>query len=215
MDNRAPELLRCILTELRMTEQELISKAIGRDREALSQLVETYQRKIIKTAYYYLGNMEDAEDLSQEIFVKILTSLPRFRQSSSLSTWIYRIAVNESLNAVRRNRQRQIFCRIERIFGITENGSKGIRREIQAETDTLEVEYQRQWLWEAISSLPEKQRTVFILHKMEELPYAEISSITGQTLSSVESLMHRARLNLQKKLLKPDITNIKTTSHEL
>ena len=152
--DRAPELLRCILTELQMTEQELISKAIGRDREALSQLVETYRRKVIKTAYYYLGNMEDAEDLSQEIFVKILTSLPRFRQSSSLSTWIYRIAVNESLNAVRRNRQRQIFCRIERIFGITENGNKGKKQEIQAETDTLEAEYQRQRLWEAISSLP-------------------------------------------------------------
>lgn len=186
-----------------MTELELISRVIVRDREAISSLVAMYEAKVIKTAYYFLGNMEDAEDLSQDIFMKILDSLPRFNQSSSLSTWIYRIAVNYSLNAVKKNKQRQIFIRIEKIFGIEEKEGNGKSTESDVETDSHYINDQVKWLKDALASLPENQRKVFILSKMEELSYKEIAEITGHSLSSVESLMHRARLNLQKKLMKP------------
>lgn len=190
-----------------MTEQELISRVINRDREALNYLVKTYQRKVIKTAYYFLGNMEDAEDLAQDIFVKIVESLPRFRHSSSLSTWIYRITVNDSLNAVKRNRQRRIFLRLGNVIGIADKKEQEKILNIPAEHDTFDAGYHRQILWQAVTSLPEKQRKVFILSKYEDLPHKEIAEITGHSLSAVGSLLHRARLNLQKKLMKPG-TNI-------
>lgn len=194
-----------------MNEQELINGVINRDREALSCLVNTYQKSVIKTAYYFLGNMEDAEDMAQDIFVKIVDSLPRFRQSSSLSTWIYRITVNESLNAVKRNRQRKMFLRFEDFFGIGGNNERGKILDMPAEQETLNAETQRQLLWEAVSSLPERQRTVFILNKYEDLPYKEIAEISGYSLSAVESLMHRARLNLQKILMRPAKIHLKNS----
>jgi RNA polymerase sigma-70 factor (ECF subfamily) len=190
-----------------MTEQELINGVIDGDREALNCLVSTYQKKVIKTAYYFLGNMEDAEDLAQDIFLRIVESLPRFRQSSSLSTWIYRITVNQSLNAVKRNRQRKIFLSFENVFRISEKKEQHKMMNVTAEHDAFDAEYNRKLLWNTVSSLPEKQRTVFILNKYEDLPYKQISEITGYSLSAVESLLHRARLSLQKKLMKAGINN--------
>ena len=93
----------------RMTELELIKGVIARDREAISCLVETYQKRVIKTAYYFLGNMEDAEDVAQDVFIEILNSIGNFRQSSALSTWIYRITVNRSLNVVKKKQTKTIF----------------------------------------------------------------------------------------------------------
>ncbi len=190
-----------------MTEQELINGVIDRDREALKYLVSTYQKKVIKTAYYFLGNMEDAEDLAQDIFLRIVESLPRFRQSSSLATWIYRITVNHSLNAVKRNRQRKIFLRFENVFSISEKKEQHKMMNVTADQDAFDAEYKRKLLWDTVSSLPEKQRTVFILNKYEDLPYKQISEITGYSLSAVESLLHRARLSLQIKLMKAGINN--------
>lgn len=187
-------------TQQRMTEQELIRGIIAGDREAVSSLVETYQKRVIKTAYYFLGNMEDAEDLAQEVFLEILNSIGAFRQSSALSTWIYRITVNRSLNAVKKNKQRQVFTRLESMFGITKPGKNHHLHHFAEEDNSLADDETRTLLKETIASLPANQRTVFILCKYEEMSYKEIAEVTGLSLSSVESLQHRARLNLQKRL---------------
>jgi RNA polymerase sigma-70 factor (ECF subfamily) len=198
-----------------MTEQEMISGVINRDREALTTLVTTYQKKVIKTAYYFLGNMEDAEDLAQDVFLKIVESLPRFRHGSSLSTWIYRITVNYSLNAVKKNKQKRIFLRFENVFGIGEKKGQNKLTAVPAEQDSFNAEYNRYILWKMVSSLPEKQRKVFILNKYEDIPYKEIAEITGHSLSAVESLMHRARHNLQKKLMHNGTKYYNYTSDEM
>ena len=183
-----------------MTENELIRGVIERDRASVTCLVETYQKKVIKTAYYFLGNMDDAEDVAQEVFLEILNSMKNFRQSSSLSTWIYRITVNRSLNTVKRNKQRQIFTRIEKIFGLSNEGKNGLPNGTTVENNTISDRETRKLLKETISRLPGHQRTVFILSKYEEMSYKEISEVTGLSLSAVESLLHRAKMNLQKKL---------------
>lgn len=190
-----------------MTEQELISGVMERNREALTSLVETYQKKVIKTAYYFLGNMEDAEDLAQDVFVKITESMPRFRKASSLSTWIYRITVNEALNAVRKNRRKKMFLRMGSAIGIAEPKAQARIMNIPEEQDAPDAPSKLHMLREAVAALPEKQRTVFILNKYEDLPYKEIADITGYSLSAVESLLHRARVNLRKELVKPGIKN--------
>jgi RNA polymerase sigma-70 factor, ECF subfamily len=184
-----------------MTENELIRGVIERDRASVTCLVETYQKRVIKTAYYFLGNMDDAEDVAQEVFLEIFNSMKGFRQSSALSTWIYRITVNRSLNAVKRNKQRQIFTRIEKLFGIESQEKSAFANGSSIENNKVTDDETRKLLKESVSGLPENQRTVFILCKYEELSYKEISEVTGLSISSIESLLHRAKMNLRKKLV--------------
>ena len=92
-----------------MTEQELLDGLINQNREAIQYLVNSYQKNVIKTAYYFVANMEDAEDLSQEIFLEIIKSIGHYKKKSSLYTWIYRITVNKSLDHLRREKRRKSF----------------------------------------------------------------------------------------------------------
>jgi RNA polymerase sigma-70 factor, ECF subfamily len=183
-----------------MTDQELIEGLLAHDRTAIHTLVNTYQKKVIKTAYYFLQNMEDAEDLSQDIFIDILDEARRFRKASTLSTWIYRITVNRSLNLVKKNKRKKIFHSIEDYFNKRTNETDQTHTEPLETTSPLEENERREILNKAIQSLPENQKIAFILNKYEELSYKEIAGIMNMSLSSIESLIHRAKLNLQKRL---------------
>jgi len=183
-----------------MTDQELIEGLLTHDRTAIHTLVDKYQKKVIKTAYYFLQNMEDAEDLSQDIFIDILDSSQRFRKASTLSTWIYRITVNKSLNLVKKNRRKKIFHSLEDFFADKKNNTDPSQSEPLETTSPFEENERREILNKAIQSLPENQKIAFILNKYEELSYKEIAEIMNMSLSSVESLIHRAKLNLQKRL---------------
>jgi len=184
-----------------MTDQELIEGIIKRDRIAIRQLVDQYQRKVIKVAYYFLGNMEDAEDLSQDIFLEIMESINKFRKEASFSTWVYRITVNKSLNRIRKNKRGAMISHLESLFRPSQE-SETCHPGIPSTSFTpLEEEEKRMLLHRAIGSLPENQRISFVLHKFEERSYKEISEIMSVSLSSVESLIHRAKMNLQKRLI--------------
>ena len=182
-----------------MTDTELIQGILRRDRQAFQYLLDTYQKQVVKTAYYFTGNMEDAEDLSQEIFLEIMDSAGSFRHSASLSTWIYRITVNRSLNVIKRNKRREIF---QRLGNLLHDGAAGKNKTIEPanQNTSAEDEEKRKLLNAAINSLPGNQRIAFVLCKYEELPYKEICKVMNLSLSSVESLIHRARINLQNKL---------------
>ena len=97
-----------------MTEQELIDGLITQNKDAIQHLVDNYQKKVIKTAYYFVANMEDAEDLSQEVFLEILKSISRYKKNASLYTWIYRITVNKSLDYLRKQKRER--CRLQYMF---------------------------------------------------------------------------------------------------
>lgn len=182
-----------------MNENELIEGIIQHDRTAVHQLVDTYQLRVIKTAYYFLGNMEDAEDTAQDIFLEIIGSIGKFRGGSSLSTWIYRITVTRSLNALKRNRRRAFFRRMEHEKnGIPLSPVEG--RDDPSVMDQFRREEIRFRLRLALGKLPGNQRTAFILSKYEDLSNREIAEIMQTSLSSVESLIHRAKMNLQRQL---------------
>lgn len=183
-----------------MTDSELIEGILLRDRKAMHHLVEKYQRQVIRTAYYFIGNMQDAEDLSQEIFIEIMNSVENFRHSSSLSTWIYRITVNKSLNCQRKNKRKKVFG----LFGLFDESTKSgiLAVEPSVSQHELENKEKGEIIDKSVASLPENQRIAFILHKFDDMPYKEIASVMNISLSSVESLIHRAKLNLQKKLVK-------------
>jgi RNA polymerase sigma factor (sigma-70 family) len=184
-----------------MTDQELIDGIKKQDRTAIRHLVNLYQKKVIKTASYFVGNLQDAEDLSQEIFLEIMNSIGKYRNEASFSTWVYRITVNKALNTVRKNKREAVVARIGSFFQQAKGENRRITDISSKERQPLEVEEQRRLLYQAIGRLPENQRVAFILHKFEDHSYKEIAGVMTLSLSSVESLIHRAKLNLQKNLL--------------
>jgi RNA polymerase sigma-70 factor (ECF subfamily) len=184
-----------------MTEQQLIDGLIVQNKDAIEYLVNNYQKKVIKTAYYFIANMEDAEDLSQEVFLEIFKSISRYKRNASLYTWIYRITVNKSLDHLRRQKKRNILQTVGSFLRVSSDGTKRDDNTLTTVDTRNEDKEIRKILDNAVNSLPENQKIAFILNKYEEMAYKEIAEIMNLSLSSVESLIHRAKLNLQKKLL--------------
>jgi RNA polymerase sigma factor (sigma-70 family) len=183
-----------------MTEQALIDGLINQNKEAILYLVNNHQKNIIKTAYYFVSNMQDAEDLSQDVLLEIIRSIGRYKRESSLITWIYRITVNKSLDHLRKQKRRNIFQTMGS-FLINGTPEKIKSNNEPSMTDnTYEDREKRKVLDMAVNSLPQNQRIAFILSKYDDLAYKEISEIMNLSLSSVESLIHRAKINLQNKL---------------
>ncbi|MEM7658441.1 MAG: RNA polymerase sigma factor [Bacteroidota bacterium] len=141
----------------------------------------------------------EAEDLAQEVFVEVHRSIGSFQGQAKLSTWLYRIATNKSLEWIRRNQRQKRWA----FFSAKRGEDSGILQVADAEAHpgtALENQERSRILLAAIATLAEKQRVAFTLHKLEGVSYQEISKIMEVSLSSVESLMFRAKKNLQKKL---------------
>lgn len=185
-----------------MTDGELIRGIILRDNAAFREIVNLYEQHVIRTCYSLVHDDMDARDLAQEVFIEILNSAGLFRGNAKLSTWIYRIAVNKSLNHLKKQKRRQFFTRIGlRSSGSSENSEIENSHDEKSGADaSLMDKEMRKVLHLAITSLPVNQKIAFTMNKYEELPYQEIAEVMNISLSSVESLIHRAKLNLQKKL---------------
>ncbi len=184
-----------------MTDQELITGIINNDKPVIQLLVNKYHKQVIKTAFHFVHDMDDAEDLAQDVCIEILESIAQFKRTSSLSTWIYRVTVNKSLNFVRKNKRKQLVRQFETFFqGGDGNNNNSITEPSAPDSSFVNTE-RKQILDKAINSLPENQKTAFILSKYEELSYKEITEIMNLSLASVESLLQRAKQNLQKKLI--------------
>lgn len=182
-----------------MDEKDIIKGLMDGDSLTFKELVEKYQLPVINTCLGIVHNRHDAEDIAQDVFVEIFRSVSGFRSDSKLSTWIYRIAVNKSINFTRKRNRQKWLSSLEDFF----DGKN--EPEIHSSLSDLpssEIENQQmnQHLHKAIDTLPENQRIAFTLNKYDELSYKDISEVMNLTVSSVESLIHRAKTNLQKKL---------------
>ena len=180
------------MDEYELDDDDLIQKISERDLTAFQKLVEHHKAFVYNTCYNFIGNHQQAEETAQDVFLQIYKSASAFRHQSKVSTWLYRIAVNRSLNVIRRNK------RSRWIKSLTTEEIKEARGK---EPDKLlEKKEMKALLKAAVDSLPEKQRTVFILNKYENLSAKEIGEILGISSNSVEVRIHRAKINLQKKL---------------
>jgi len=185
-----------------MEDRELIRLLKENDQPAFKKLVNSYQKMVINTCFGILQNREDAEDTAQEVFVEIIHSIYSFREDAKLSTWIYRIAVNKSLNMVRKRKRVGIIKSLQNFFSPnSESDNQELHPiEVQQPDYVLQQSETARILKSAIDSLPDNQKTAFILSRYEDLSYKEIAEVMNLTLSSVESLIHRSKRNLQKKL---------------
>jgi RNA polymerase sigma-70 factor (ECF subfamily) len=159
----------------------------------------------------FLHNKDDADDLTQDIFIQAYLSLHSFKGESTFFTWIYRIAVNASLNKVRKNSGNQVLNRLDSLFG------SGKEKDISLpvfDTDNPESILIRQehskWVQDALDSLPENQRTAIVLSKYDDLSQKEIAEIMKTTEGAVEALIQRAKTNLRVKLSSSNKKNNKT-----
>jgi RNA polymerase sigma-70 factor (ECF subfamily) len=185
-----------------MTDEQLIERIIEGDHFAFGQLVEKYKVLVLKTCFNILRHNEDTEDVIQEVFIEAFESIHLFRRESKFSTWLYRIAINKSLNHLRKHKWQGMVNRLEYFFGGEINSKLDIADPNANDTpDAIDYIERAQVLQHAIKSLPENQRIAFILCKYDELSYQEISEVMNLSNSSVESLIHRAKMNLQKKLV--------------
>jgi RNA polymerase sigma-70 factor (ECF subfamily) len=183
-----------------MSEAEIIQKLQEGDEKAFRQLVEKYQQLVVNTCFGLLHNTEDAEDIAQDVFIEVFRSIHKFRADSKISTWLYRIAVNRSLNFIRDNKRRKWFWSVDETNAPDTKEAYKISGETGSPDSDLENSQRTELLHAAIDSLPKNQRVAFTLNKYEDLSYKEISEVMQISLSSVESLIHRAKKNLQKKL---------------
>lgn len=168
------------------------------NKNAYRQLIETYQDQVVNTCYGFVQRREDAEDLAQEVFIEVFRSVGKFRKDAKLSTWLYRIAVNKSLEFIRYHKRKKRFAWRQSLSDMTE------AEEPASLSDhpglSLEQQEGMRILMGKIELLPQNQRIAFTLSKIEDLPYKEIAEVMKLSLSSVESLMHRAKKNLKKEL---------------
>jgi len=182
-----------------VTEEELIKGIQSGNEGAFRELFENYRKRVFNTCNSIVHNPADADDLVQEVFIELHRSSGKFRGESRVSTWIYRIAINKALNFMRQMNRRKWYQSIENLTGLNLKQtihSAGIR---QPDVE-LEEKQRSQQLHAAIDDLPENQRTAFLLNKYEDLTYLEIAEVMNTSHSAVESLIHRAKINLQKKL---------------
>ena len=194
-----------------MTDSELIKLILQGDKEKFRMLVEQYQQMVFRTCMGFLHDKDDADDLTQDIFIQAYQSLHSFKGDAAFSTWIYRIAVNASLNRVRKNSRNPILNRLDSLFG------SGKEKEISLpvfDTENPESILIRQehskWVQNALDSLPENQRTAIVLSKYDDLSQKEIAEIMKTTEGAVEALIQRAKTNLRVKLSSSYKKNKKT-----
>lgn len=166
-------------------------------RESFEDIVTTWQDMVYNTALSIVQQEEDAEDITQEVFVKVYEQQKNFRQEAQFSTWIYRITINAALDAEKKKSRAKHGGLLKRMFSISENEEPAHFNHPGVLMDKKE---HAAMLFKALKKLPEKQRLVFTLKKMEGLSNNEIAEILKTTNTAIESLMARAILNLRKLL---------------
>jgi RNA polymerase sigma factor (sigma-70 family) len=141
-----------------------------------------------------------AEDITQEVFVTVYKSILSFNERSTISTWIYRITVNKCLDHLRAQKRQKNRGLLGMLFSRESGEPIHDKPVFEHPGIVLERREKSQYLFEAIETLPENQKTVFILAHIEELPQKDIADIMNMSLKAVESLLQRAKGNLRKKL---------------
>lgn len=181
-----------------MTEQELILLLQKGDENAFKYLVNRYQDNVFNTALGLLQHYSDAEDISQEVFIQVYRSIGTFKGNAALSTWLYRITVTRCLDHIRSKKAKKRFAFISSLFG-SDDKILYEPADFHHPGVALDKKEDAAILFRLIAELPEKQKTAFILNKLEGLGYNEIAAVMNTTAAAVDSLLQRAKQNLHRQ----------------
>jgi RNA polymerase sigma-70 factor (ECF subfamily) len=187
---------------LRDPDIRLMLRVRDDDAGAFAEMVELYQHRLVAVMHHLVGNAEEAEDLAQEVFLRVYRSRKKYRARSKFSTWLFTIANNLALNTLRSRRRKPVVS-----LPAQDSGPLGPRPAEQMVRDRRSGPMQRLQRQElaaqvrqALEGLNERQRVAVVLNKFEEMNYAEIAKVMGLTTKAVKSLLSRARMNLRAAL---------------
>jgi RNA polymerase sigma-70 factor (ECF subfamily) len=187
---------------LRDPDIRLMLRVRDDDADAFAQLVELYQRRLVAVMNHLVGNADEAEDLAQEVFLRVYQARKKYRPRSKFSTWLFTIANNLALNALRSRKRKPVVS-----LPAQDSGPLGARPVEQMAPDPgsgpmqrLQREELAGLIRQALDGLNERQRMAVVLNKFEDMNYAEIAEVMELTTKAVKSLLSRARMNLRAAL---------------
>lgn len=160
------------------------------------QVVRQHHKQVFRTAMGFVHSRQDAEDITQDVFLSVYKNRERFRGESEVATWLYRITVNTSLNYLEKKKRRRFFTfgQDREFTGLADTTDNPQQIMEHSESDAI--------IRQAIDSLPDKQKTAFILSRYDDLSQKQVAQIMQTTEGAVEQLLQRANANLRKKLSK-------------
>ena len=188
-----------------LSDEELMGRIARSDEHAFEILVQRHQRRILNLIYRSIGDRIQAEDVAQEVFLRVWRAAEDYERKSKFTTWVYRIAVNLCLDALKATHRKQPLVHL---YGGAENPDENDRvlngYDSAPSPEELLIDAEESGrIFAALQGLPANQRLAVVLKKFDGLSYDEISRILGCSKSAVESLLVRAKRTLREKLLSP------------
>lgn len=196
-----------IHTELdRLNDDELVRRTQNGDTDAFNPLIRKYQQRIYNLIYRRVNDREAAKDACQEVFLKAWQALPNFKGESAFYSWLYQIAVNCSIDAIRK-RNRQIALAFEELPQDIDDVLQTAQTS-PSPCEIVEREELKHIIGEAVNQLPPKQYRVFQLRYQEELSIKEIASCLNKSEGTIKAHLHHAHRKL-RNLLRPYLQNVR------
>ena len=182
-----------------MNQPELIVQLQQGDEQAFKKLVDEWQDMVYNTALGIVQQPDDADDITQDVFIQVYQSVSSFKGESKFSTWLYRIVVTKSLDHLKKKKRKKRFGFVQSLFG-TASEEEIYPEEFNHPGVLMENKERAAELFKALQQLPDNQRIAFTLHRLEAQKHQDIASVMNLSVTAVESLIARAKGNLRKIL---------------
>jgi RNA polymerase sigma-70 factor, ECF subfamily len=184
-----------------MEETELIEQIINHEEKACRVFIDLHKDMVFRICMSFVNNKEDAEELTQDVFIDAFTGIKSFKKESKIQTWLYRIAINKALNCKRKQHKTSLMERLGFSSSVDRVNLEKSEVEESREAKII-VEENNRILYKCIDGLSEDQRIAFTLNKVDGFSYAEVAEIMKISLAKTETLIFRAKKKLQEKLFK-------------
>jgi RNA polymerase sigma-70 factor (ECF subfamily) len=182
--------------------ENLVAAVLAGKQGAFKTLVDSYQQMVLNVCYGFVQDYDDAQDLAQEVFIQVYHKLSSFREDAKLSTWIYRIAVNYSLNYIRSKKRRGFLSSLDEIFESGNEPDFEMESHSEQADKNLLAEEDKALLKKALDKLPKKQRAALTLSSLQDLSYKEVAEVMEIPVNHVGVLVNRGKKRLLAHLQK-------------
>jgi len=183
-----------------LSDEDLMARVAEEDERAFAEVVRRYQARLANLVARLLNDRECADDLTQEVFVRVYVHRRNYRRGSKLSTWLFTIAANLAKNEIRRRVRRRNWFSLDALQEVFRDSAMVLADSTEGRDRTLEREQLQQVVGSAIATVPEKYRVALVLRDIEGLAYEEIALVLGIPGGTVRSRINRARALLKRKL---------------
>ena len=183
-----------------MEAEELIHNIAHGDQRSFKQFYELFHERVYNVCLSHLQNTSDAEEVTQDVFIDVFNNAATFKGNAAVSTWVYRIAVNKSVDKIRYNNRQKRFSFVTSIFSKDTGEVIHHPPEFNHPGVVFEQKENAAKLFAAIAQLPENQKAAFVLKQIEGLSQREVAEVLEVSEKAVESLLQRAKTGLRKIL---------------